>query len=57
MGFFHITYKYSNTLEIHFINLRGQDSLKTQKFVQNNREIVIAIYLLYNITIIFIEII
>ena len=30
MGFF----IYSNTLEIHVINLRGQDSLKTQKFVQ-----------------------
>ena len=40
MGFF----IYSNTLEIHVINLRGQDSLKTQTFVQKNREITIMIY-------------
>ena len=39
MGFF----IYSNTLEIHVINLRGQNSLKAQKFVQKSREI--AIYL------------
>ena len=32
--------------EIYFlINLRGQDSLKTQKFVQKDREITIANYL------------
>ena len=41
MGFF----IYSNTLEIHVINLRGQNSLKAQKFVQKSREIAIAIYL------------
>ena len=29
MGFF----IYSNTLEIHVINLRGQNGLKAQKFV------------------------
>ena len=31
---------YSNTLESHVINLRGQDNLKTKKM----REIVIGIY-------------
>ena len=36
---------YSNILESHVINLRGQDNLKTQKIVQEIREIVIAIYL------------
>ena len=41
MGFF----INSSALEIHVINFRGQDSLKTQTFVQKNREIVIAIYL------------
>ena len=35
----------SNILESHIINLRGQGNLKTQKFVQEMREILIAIYL------------
>ena len=35
----------SNILESHIINLRGQGNLKTQKFVQEMREIAIAIYL------------
>ena len=38
MGFF----MYSNTLEIHVINLKGEDSLKTQKYVQKDREILIG---------------
>ena len=38
-------FTYSNTLESHVINLRGQENLKTQKFVQEMREIAIAIYL------------
>ena len=41
MGFF----VHSNTLDIRVINLRGQDSLIIQKFIQKNREIAIAIYL------------
>ena len=41
MGFF----IHSNTLEIRVINLRGQDSLKIQTFIQKNKEIAIAIYL------------
>ena len=27
-------FMYSNTLEIHVINLRGEDSLNSQKYVQ-----------------------
>ena len=41
MGFF----VHSNTLEIRVINLRGQDSLKIQKFIQAISKIAIAIYL------------
>ena len=41
MGFF----IHSNTLESHVINLRGQDNLKTQKFVQGMRKIAIAIFI------------
>ena len=41
MGFF----VHSNTLEIRVINLRGQDSLKIQKFIQRNSKIAITIYL------------
>ena len=36
---------YSNILESRVINLRGQDSLKIQKFIQRNSKIAIAIYL------------
>ena len=38
-------FTYSDTLESHVINLRGQENLKTQKFVQEMREIAITIYL------------
>ena len=41
MGFF----VHSNTLEIRVINLRGQYSLKIQKFIQRNSKIAITIYL------------
>ena len=37
-------FTHSNTLESHII-LRGQENLKTQKFVQEMREIAIVIYL------------
>ena len=36
---------YSNTLESPVINLRGQETLKIKKIVQEMREIAIAIYL------------
>ena len=38
-------FTYSNTLESHVVNFRGQENLKTQKYVQEMREIAIAIYL------------
>ena len=38
-------FTYSHTLESRVINLRGQENHKTQKFVQEMREIAIAIYL------------
>ena len=41
LGFF----VHFNTLEIRVINLRGQNSLKIQKFTQKNSKIAIAIYL------------
>ena len=41
MGFF----IYSYVLEVHVINLRGQDILKDQKIVQENWEITIGTYL------------
>ena len=37
-------FSHSNTLESHVIK-EGQENLKTQKFVQEMREIAIAIYL------------
>ena len=36
---------YSNTLESHLINLKGQDNFKTQKLVKNDSKILITIYL------------
>ena len=36
---------HANTLESHVINLRGQENLKPKRFVQEMREIAIAIYL------------
>ena len=42
MGFF---FTYFDILESYVINLRGQDNLKTQQFVQEISKITIAIYL------------
>ena len=44
-GLFSYILIYSNILESLVIKIRGQDNLKTQKIVQEIREIVIAIYL------------